>query len=97
MMRFRLAQSAKARLPCVRVMHFAVRKAGILFVAGVLILCCSCEKHQLGEFPPAQREHVDLASGASEEDSDMVKERSPSSAPSPNPTPAEFFPEATPR
>lgn len=71
-------------------------KVGV-FVSGVaLIFCCSCEEHHLGELPTVQKEHVDLASGTNE-DSDVVKERSASPAPSANPTPAEFFPEATPR
>jgi hypothetical protein len=78
-------------------MQFASRKTGLLILLGALVLCCSCEKHQLGEIPPAQKEHVDIGSGTSE-DSDVVKERSISSpAPSAKPTPAEFFPEATPR
>jgi hypothetical protein len=78
-------------------MHFAFRKAGLLVLVGALVLCGSCEKHHLGEIPPAQKEHVDIASGSSE-DSDVVKERSTSSpTPSAKPTPAEFFPEATPR
>jgi hypothetical protein len=76
-------------------MHFAFRKAGLLVSVGALVLCCSCEKHQLGEFPSTQKEHVDLGSS---EDSEVVKERSVSSpSPSAKPTPAEFFPEATPR
>jgi hypothetical protein len=68
-----------------------------VFVSGVaLIFCCSCEEHHLGELPTAQKEHLDLVNG-SEADSDIVKERSSSPAPSAAPTPAEFFPEATPR
>jgi hypothetical protein len=76
-------------------MHFALRKTGICFVAGAVILCCSCEKHHLGEMPDAQKEHVDIA-GESSETSTAPEESSPSPAPSATPTPAEFFPESTP-
>jgi len=77
-------------------MHFALRKTGIYFVAGAVILCCSCEKHHLGEMPEAQKEHVDVA--AAEENPAAAKEAdmSPSPSPSASPTPAEFFPESTP-
>jgi hypothetical protein len=78
-------------------MHFAFRKAVPLFAISILMsLCWSCEKHQLGEMPTAQKEHVDLATGANE-DSDVVKERSAVPEPSANATPAEFFPSPTPR
>jgi hypothetical protein len=78
-------------------MHFALRNTAILVVIGLLILCCSCEEHRVGELPTVQREHFELA-GGSEEDSDVVKERSAAPAPSSaNPTPPEFFPTATPR
>jgi hypothetical protein len=77
-------------------MHFTFRKAGLLVSVGALVLCCSCEKHQLGEMPSAQKEHVDIAKGSSG-DSDVVNERSTSSpTPSAKSTPAEFFPENTP-
>jgi len=77
-------------------MHFSFRKAGLLVSVGALVLCCSCEKHKLGEIPPVQKEHVDIAGGSSE-DSDVVNERSTSSpTPSAKPTPGEFFPESTP-
>jgi len=79
-------------------MHFALRITGIYFVAGAVILCCSCEKHHLGEMPEVQKEHVDIASESSEssETSTTPEERSPSPTPSATPTPAEFFPESTP-
>jgi hypothetical protein len=77
-------------------MHFAFRKTGCFLAVGALLLCCSCEKHELGEMPTVQREHVDLASG-SDEDAEIVKERPAAPASSPNPTPAEFFPAGSPR
>jgi hypothetical protein len=61
-----------------------------------LIFCCSCEEHHVGELPEVQRERVDLAS-APDENSDMVKERLTAPAPLTKPTPAEFFPESSPR
>jgi hypothetical protein len=76
-------------------MHFALRKTGIYFVAGAVILCCSCEKHHLGEVPEAQKEHVDIASESAEA-SPSPEESLPSPTPSATPTPAEFFPESTP-
>jgi hypothetical protein len=77
-------------------MHFALRKTGIIFAAGAVILCCSCEKHHLGEMADAQKEHVDVASESSET-STPSEEGSTSPSPSATPTPAEFFPESTPR
>jgi len=76
-------------------MHFALRITGIYFVAGAVILCCSCEKHHLGEMPEVQKEHVDIASESSET-STAPEESSPSPTPSATRTPAEFFPESTP-
>jgi hypothetical protein len=76
-------------------MRIDVPKIGALVSIAGLTLFCSCEKHQLGEMPPAQKEHVDLGN-PSAENSDVVKERSTEPNTSPNPTPAEFFPSATP-
>jgi hypothetical protein len=76
-------------------MRFAFRKTGIGLVVGALIFCCSCEKHQLGEMPEAQKEHVDVASESSETSS-APEQSSPTPSPSATPTPAEFFPESTP-
>jgi hypothetical protein len=77
-------------------MHFAVGKTGITFVIGALILCCSCEKHHVGEMPEVQKENVDLAKASEKRSSDSDK-ISTFPSPSARPTPAEFFPEATPR
>jgi hypothetical protein len=77
-------------------MHFGVRQTAAAVSTAALIFCCSCEKHHLGEDPEVQKEHVDVASG-SEENSDATKEASTSPAATASPTPAEFFPESTPR
>jgi hypothetical protein len=77
-------------------MRLDFRTAGVIFAVGAILFCCSCEMHHLGEDPQVQREHVDLVSGSSE-DSDIVKEVPASPMPSTKPTPAEFFPESSPR
>jgi hypothetical protein len=77
-------------------MPFSFRHFGVFLSAVALILFCSCEKHPVGEYPPTQKEHVELA-GSSAEDSDLVKERPDSSEEgAKKPTPADFFPSATP-
>jgi len=76
-------------------MRFSFRRFGAIFGVAALICCCSCEEHHVGELPEVQREHVELAS-ASDENSDVVRERSASPAPLAKPTPAEFFPESSP-
>jgi hypothetical protein len=91
-----LAQSAKARLLCGRIMRLDVPKLGAVISTGALIVFCSCEEHHLGELPPVQKERTDLAT-SSAQNSDVVKERPMSPEGSPNPAPAEFFPSATPR
>ncbi len=77
-------------------MRFDLRKAGVIFAVGAILFCCSCEMHHLGEDPDVQREHVELVSG-SEGNSDMIKEVPASPMPFAKPTPAEFFPESSPR
>jgi hypothetical protein len=72
-------------------MAFLLRQTGIALGIGSLIFCSSCEKHPLGEMPEVQREQIDPAKAWSQA-SEMDPERSSSS-----PTPAEFFPEGTPR
>jgi hypothetical protein len=78
-------------------MHFGVREIAAAVSSAALIFCCSCEKHHLGEDPEVQKEHVDAASGGSEESSGEASEAPTSPAPSASPTPVEFFPESTPR
>ncbi len=77
-------------------MRFDLRKAGVIFAVGAILFCCSCEMHHLGEDPEVQREHADLVTG-SKEDSDIVKEVPASPMLSAKPTPADFFPESSPR
>jgi len=67
-------------------MAFLFRRIGIALVIGLVIFCCSCEKHPLGELPEVQREQVDPEKAWSKA-SEMKSEKSSSS-----PTPAEFFP-----
>jgi hypothetical protein len=67
---------------------------GIL--AGIsLILICSCEKHRLGEMPEVQREHVDLVK-ATDDTVPLREESKATPAMKTSPTPAEFFPSASP-
>jgi hypothetical protein len=69
----------------------------IAILAGLsLILICSCEKHRVGEIPEVQKEHVDLNKPA-EEGAPAAGESKSSPAMKTSPTPAEFFPSATPR
>jgi hypothetical protein len=60
-----------------------------------LILICSCEKHRVGEMPEVQREHVELAKPG-EEAAPAADESKASPAMKASPTPAEFFPPASP-
>jgi hypothetical protein len=68
----------------------------IAILAGIsLIFICSCEKHRLGEMPEVQREHVELVKAV--DDTVPLKEESKATpAMKATPTPAEFFPAATP-
>jgi hypothetical protein len=76
-------------------MRFPIRTISVALAAASLLIC-SCEKHQVGEMPEVQKERVDLAS-ESGETSPLDKQRSTSPTPSVRPTPAEFFPESSPR
>jgi hypothetical protein len=71
-------------------MAFLLRRTVI--AAAALTVCCSCEKHPLGEMPEVQREQVDPAKKAWDRTSETGSKESSSS-----PTPAEFFPASTPR
>jgi hypothetical protein len=77
-------------------MRLDFRKPGIVFAVGAVLFCCSCEMHHLGEMPEVQREHRDLVLG-SEENPDIINEVPAAPTPSVKPTPAEFFPESSPR
>jgi hypothetical protein len=60
-------------------------------VAAAFILCCSCEKHPLGQMPEVQREQPDPAKRVWSKTGEIESEKSSSSA-----TPAEFSPESSP-
>jgi len=76
-------------------MHFGPRQIVASISAAAVILCCSCEKHRLGEDPEVQKEDLGETKG-SEEKSGPVKEKSAPPAEKVSPTPVEFFPETTP-
>jgi hypothetical protein len=76
-------------------MHFGVRETVTVISIGGLIFCCSCEKHRVGEDPEVQKEHVDEPKGGEENAAAPNKADVPES-PTPNRTPAEFFPKSTP-
>jgi hypothetical protein len=56
-------------------------------IAAAFILCCSCEKHPLGQMPEVQREQPDPAKRVWSKAGDIESEKSSSSA-----TPADFSP-----
>jgi hypothetical protein len=68
-------------------MRFSVRTTSVILAAASLI-SISCEKHQVGELPEVQKEHVDLAAGR---EADPAAAHAPT--PAAKPTPAEFFPD----
>jgi hypothetical protein len=68
----------------------------VAFLACVSVIAiCSCEEHRVGEMPEVQKEHVDLAKGT-EDTVSRREEFNSSPAMKTSPTPAEFFPTATP-
>jgi hypothetical protein len=93
-------------------MRFSLRKTGVALTAGAVIVCCSCERHRVGELP-TQESEVKAPEGKSDKRGGHQKGESPKSAThaasSPNesqavpksspvssPTPANFFPEQSP-
>jgi hypothetical protein len=74
-------------------MRFFLWKCVAALAGASLIVICSCEKHHLGEFPEAQKEHVDLAKKPHDSNAALGSGSEGSPAKSPSPTPAEFFPE----
>ena len=54
----------------------------------IVLLVCSCEKHQPGEYPEVQRDVTE----AKKQPETPVESQSASPTPSAQPTPAEFFP-----
>jgi hypothetical protein len=77
-------------------MHFALRKIGVVVMAGCLFFFCCCEKHDVGEMPEVQSEQPDFANRFERPLIAPEQTSTPPSAP-PKPTPAEFFPKSTPR
>jgi hypothetical protein len=65
-------------------MRSILRRAGLTLSAGLLIFCCSCERHHVGELPLEQE------TKASGEDA-AITHASPS--PAARATPANFFPD----
>jgi hypothetical protein len=93
---FRLARTAGSRLLSLRFMQFSVRKFVAFSACASLLVICSCEKHRVGEMPEAQKEQPDPAA-VREKEPRAESEKSALPTPSAKPTPAEFFPESTPR
>jgi hypothetical protein len=63
-------------------MRFFLRRAGLVLATGLLIFCCSCERHQVGELPENEsKKHGDTQS---------TKEHASTS---PVNSPANFFPD----
>jgi len=81
---FLLAPPKPRRLVCGRVMRFLLRKTGLALVTGLVIFCCSCERHRVGELPAEQEQQIG--------EGDATK---PHAAPAPaaRSTPADFFPD----
>jgi hypothetical protein len=65
-------------------MHLGVREFAAAILTVALILCCSCEKHKLGEDPEIQKEQT--GEGLTAPNKAGVVE-----TPAPKRTPAEFF------
>jgi hypothetical protein len=76
-------------------MHFGLQGILTALSAAAVILCCSCEKHRVGEDPEVQTERVEKAGGA-ERTSPAEKENAETPATTASATPVEFFPENTP-
>jgi hypothetical protein len=70
-----------------RVMPILLRRIGFTFVAGLVIFCCSCQRHHVGELPaePEPGTAEKHAAGAHV-----------SQSPEARMTPANFFPANTP-
>jgi len=79
-------------------MPFGGRELAAAISVAALILCCSCEKHRLGEDPEVQIEHLGEAKSDGERPvgEDQADKVDASESATPKPTPAQFFPESTP-
>jgi len=67
-------------------MRFFLRRAGLTLATGLIIFCCSCERHHVGELA---MEHEGKGHEA-----DVAKPDAPK--PDPRMSPANFFPEHSP-
>jgi hypothetical protein len=65
-------------------MRSILRRAGLTLSAGLLIFCCSCERHHVGELPLEQETKAPA-------EVDATTYASPS--PAARATPANFFPD----
>jgi hypothetical protein len=81
---FLLAPSKPRRLLCRRVMRFFLRRTGLALATGLLIFCCSCERHRVGELP---------AEHETKSDATHVTEPQPAPSPAARSSPANFFPD----
>jgi len=77
-------------------MHFGVPEIAAAISAAALILCCSCEKHRLGEDPEVQRERAVESKGGENETATEPSKADTNERAVQKPTPAEFFPKSTP-
>jgi hypothetical protein len=66
-------------------MRLILRRAGLTLSAGLLIFCCSCERHHVSELP------LENETKAPAEDHAATTHSSPS--PATRATPANFFPD----
>ena len=82
--RFPSCAPRRSTLTVPNLMRSILRRAGLTLSAGLLIFCCSCERHHVGELP------------AEHETKGAEKHAVGPHAPEPRMTPANFFPENTP-
>jgi hypothetical protein len=80
--RFPSCATQASALTLRRVMRFFLRRASLALATGLLIFCCSCERHRVGELP-AEHEKKSGEADASK----------PHTAPPARATPANFFPD----
>jgi len=63
-MRFRLALRPRWPLLSLRIMRFGSGKCAAMVGVASVLLFCSCEKHHVGEITEVQKEQVDPAKAA---------------------------------
>jgi len=69
-------------------MGLSLGKSISLCLCVIVFLICSCEKHQVGEYPQVQRDLTEV----SKQPETATESQPVSPTPSAQPTPAEFFP-----